>query len=199
MACGTVSSTVIDKVRARFPFPLFGVVDAPSRAAAALTRTGRVAVAATEASVRSGAFARALKAHRPELTVFSKVCQSLVSTVEAGHFSAGDPVAEAAVAAELAPIRDFAPDTLVLGCTHFPLLHDVIASYMGEDVALLSVGSEAAKALRDYLIEHDLCSDREIGDRRWFTSGSTAEFAAYAGLFLGHAVEPEQHINVFSE
>ena len=195
VACGTVSSTVIGRVREKFSFPLFGVVDAPCRAASALTKTGRVAVAATEASIRSGAFARALKAQNPALEVFPKACQSLVSTVEAGHFSAGDPIAEAAVAAELEPIRAFCPDTLMLGCTHFPLLHDAIAAYMGPGVALVNVSEETAKALRDDLIEHDLCSDREIGDRRWFTSGSTEEFARYAGLFLGHAVTPERHVN----
>ncbi|MBR1660440.1 MAG: glutamate racemase [Oscillospiraceae bacterium] len=195
VACGTVSSTVIGRVREKFPFPLFDVVNAPCRAAAHLSRGGRIAVAATETSIRSGAFVRALRETDPKLTVFPKACQSLVAAVEAGHFQAGDPAAAAAVAAEMGPIRDFGPDTLLLGCTHFPLLREAIAAYLGGDVALVGVGEEAAKALRDHLKAGGMLAERERGSRRWFTSGDPAEFARSAEVFLGHPVSPEQHIN----
>lgn len=190
VACGTVSSNVLDKVAERFPVPFFGVLDAPCASAAAIS-AGRVAVAATEATIRSGAFARRLHALRPGLEVFSKACQSLVVTVERGHFCPGDPVAEAAVAAELAPIRDFRPDTLLLACTHFPLLRDTIADYMGGGVKLLDVGAETARALRAYLAENGLLARRERAEHRWFTSGSIAEFSEFAEIFLGHRVRPE--------
>ena len=192
VACGTVSSNVLDTVEKRFPVPFFGVLDAPCAAAAALS-AGRVAVAATEATIRSGAFARRLQTLRPGLEVCSKACQSLVVTVERGHFCPGDPVAEAAVAEELAQIRDFRPDTLVLACTHFPLLRDIIAAYMGEGVALLDVGAEAARALKAYLAENGLLARRERAEHRWFTSGSLAEFSEFAEIFLGHKVRPEAH------
>lgn len=192
VACGTVSSNVLDTVKARFPVPFFGVLDAPC-AAAANCSAGRVAVAATEATIRSGAFERRLKSLRPGLEVFSEACQSLVVTVERGHFCPGDPVAEAAVAEELAPIRAFRPDTLVLACTHFPLLRGAIAEYMGGDVTLLDVGAEAAKALKAYLAENGLLARRERASHRWFTSGSLAEFSESAEIFLGHKVRPEAH------
>ena len=192
VACGTVSSNVLDTVKARFPVPFFGVLDAPC-AAAAKRSAGRVAVAATEATIRSGAFARRLQALRPGLEVCSKACQSLVVTVERGHFCPGDGVAEAAVAEELAPIRAFRPDTLVLACTHFPLLRDAIANYMGEGVTLLDVGAEAARTLKAYLAENGLLARRERASHRWFTSGSLAEFSEFAEIFLGHKVDPEAH------
>lgn len=194
VACGTVSSTVIDAVARQFPeIPFFGVLEAPCATAAA--KGGRVAVAATEATIRSGAYARRLKELNPEVEVFSKACQSLVATVERGHFCPGDPFAERAVEEELAPIRDFAPDTLMLACTHFPLLAEVIAEYMGPKVRLLSVGAETAWALQKYLWKNGLLSGMETGERRWFTSGSTAEFSEFAEIFLGHKVTPEQHVN----
>lgn len=192
VACGTVSSNVLDKVEKQFPVPFFGVLDAPCISAARCS-AGRVAVAATEATIRSGAFARRLEALRPGLEVFSKACQSLVVTVERGHFCPGDGVAEAAVAAELAPVRDFRPDTLVLACTHFPLLREAVAAYMGEGVTLLDAGAESAKALRAYLAENGMLAYRERAEHRWFTSGSIAEFSEFAEIFLGHKVRPETH------
>ena len=196
VACGTVSSTVLGEVRKTCPVPMFDVLGAACETAAG-SGARRVAVAATEATVRSGAFERRLKelSPSPDMEVFSKACQSLVTTVERGHFCAGDPVAEAAVAAELGPIRDYAPDTLILACTHFPLLERSIAAYLGPQVKLLSVGAETARALEGYLRENGLLSGRARGANRWFTSGSVAEFAEFAEIFLGHKVVPEQHVN----
>lgn len=192
IACGTVSSNVMDVLRARYPgLPLFGVIDAACDRAAAES-AGRIAVSATEATVRSGAFARALLARRPEAEVFSKPCQSLVALAEEGHFAAGDPLAEAAVAREFAEIRARRPDTLLLACTHFPLFRDSIAAYMGPDTALLSVGEETARALKRALAERDMLAQREEGQRRWFTSGSPEEFERLGAIFLGHDIHAEQ-------
>ena len=196
VACGTVSSNVMDVLAGANPgLPLFGVLDAPCAKAAACSPGGRIAVAATEATVRSGAFAAALRERRPDAQIFSKPCQSLVALSERGCFSADDPEACAAVAAEFAEIRDWRPDTLLLACTHFPLFRECIAQYMGPDVALLSVGEETARALKTALAERRALAERERGERRWFTSGSPAEFERLGAVFLGHAIEAEQHIH----
>lgn len=188
VACGTVSSTVIGQVRESCSVPLFDVVGPACETAAGLGLR-RVAVAATEATIRSGAFARRLKELSPGLEVFSKPCQSLVTTVERGHFCPGDPFAEEAVARELAPIRDFGPEALLLACTHFPLLGEIIGAYMGPSVRLLSVGEEAARALKRHLRETKGLALRERGQRRYYTSGSTAEFSEHAEILLGHKVQ----------
>ena len=196
VACGTVSSNVMDVLAGRFPaLPFFGVIDAACDRAAALTRSGRIAVSATEATIRSGAFARALRARRPDAEVFSKPCQSLVALAEQGHFEADDPLAAAAVEAEFAPIRDAQPDVLLLACTHFPLFREAIERYMGPDVALLSVGEETAKALAAALTERDMLAGRSDGTRRWFTSGPCADFERLGAIFLGHLIRAEQHIH----
>jgi len=196
IACGTVSSNVIGPLAERFPgLPLFGVIDAACDRAAALAGTGRIAVAATEATVRSGAFERALLARRPGAAVHSKPCQSLVALAERGHFSADDPEARAAVETEFAPIRAEKPEVLLLACTHFPLFREAIAAYMGPGTALLSVGEETARALAEALRKQDALADRAQGKRRWFTSGPTADFERLGAVFLAHSITAEQHIN----
>lgn len=196
VACGTVSSNAMDALTARWPgFPFFGVIDAACDRASAISASGRIAVAATEATVRSGAFTRALLARRPDAAVLAKPCQSLVALAEAGHFSADDPLARAAVAEEFAPIRAEGPDTLLLACTHFPLFREAIAQYMGPDVALLSVGEETARTLKAALADAGALAAREAGVRRWFTSGPTAEFERLGAIFLGRPIKAEQHIH----
>jgi len=191
VACGTVSSNAMDVLRARFDTPFFGVLDAVCETAAQTTRTGRVAVIATEATVRSGAFERKLRALGAP-AVFSAACQSLVAVTEEGHLAPDDPVAAAAVAAELAPVKAWGPDTLILACTHFPLLERAIAAELGEGVKLLSCGAEAARALQAHLAATGGLAQREAGERRWFTSGDPARFADCAARFLGHTIRAER-------
>ena len=191
VACGTVSSNAMDVLRERFPMPFFGVLDAACRAAAERTRTKRVAVIATEATVGSGAFERKLKQLDGSLDVFSKACPSLVAVTEQGHLERGDAAGIAAVAGELAPVKAWGPDVLIMACTHFPLLQDIIADYMGADVTLLSVGAETAKELKAHLTANGMLAERTAGERRWFTSGDPAKFSECAGLFLGHGVTAE--------
>lgn len=193
VACGTVSSNVMEELRGRVSVPVYGVLEAPCRRAAELTASGRVAVIATEATIRSGAFAARLQTLNPALQVYSKACQSFVALAEQGHFRAGDPLAEAAVAAELAPVRDFAPDVLLLACTHFPLFEASIAAYLGPGTKLISVGAVAAEELKSELDSRGMLADRELGSRRWFTSGSTEQFSVQGAILLGHPVAAEKH------
>ena len=196
VACGTVSSNVMDVLRSRFPqIPFFGVVDAPCRRAVSMTKSGRVAVVATDATVKSGAFARALLALDSEIEVFSDSCQSLVSLAEHGHFSVGDTLAEQTVAEELAEVKAWGPDVLMLACTHFPLFEDLIADYLGSKTALISVGAEAAFALRGYLEENNMLAERGCGQQQWFTSGSVENFSAMSAKLLGRSITAQQHIN----
>lgn len=196
VACGTVSSNAMDVLSARFPgLPFFGVIEAACDRACACSPGGRIAVAATEATVRSGAFTRSLLARRPDAAVSAKACQSLVALAEQGHFSAGDPAARAAVELEFAELRAMRPDTLLLACTHFPLFCAAIEEYIGPDVTILSAGEETARALKQALEANDALAERETGARRWFTSGSTEEFERLGALFLGHPIHAEQYIH----
>ena len=195
VACGTVSSNALAEHRERFPLPFFGVIEAAAIAAAEATETGRVGVIATEASIRSGAYRRELEALGRGIRVFDTACPSFVPLVESGHCEPGDSLVRAAVERELSELRRFEPDTLILGCTHFPLLEEAIAEFMGRDVRLISCGAEAALELGRRLREEDkLNPGLTVGQRRYFTSGDTASFERQAEAFLGHALEAEKAV-----
>lgn len=193
VACGTVSSNAMDELRERFIVPFFGVIEPAVISAAEATETGRVGVIATEASIRSGAYRRALTGLGKGIRVFDTACPSFVPLVESGHYSPRDSLVRAAVENELRELKRAGVDTLILGCTHYPLLGEAIADYMGSDVRLISSGSEAALALGEYLHrEGKLNTSGQTGLRRWFTSGDIAGFARSAGIFLGHSVQAEK-------
>lgn len=193
VACGTVSSNAMTELRERFDVPFFGVIEPAVLAAAEATESGRVGVIATEASIRSGAYRRALEGLDRGIRVFDSPCPSFVPLVESGHYSPRDGLVKSAVEEELAQLKKAGVDTLILGCTHYPLLEDAIADYMGGDVRLISSGGEAALALGEYLHSEGLLNDsEEMGTRIWLTSGDEESFAQKASVFLGHSIEAEK-------
>lgn len=193
VACGTVSSNAMAELKARFDVPFFGVIEPAVLAAAEATETGRVGVIATEASIRSGAYRRALESLGKGIRVFDTACPSFVPLVESGHYSPRDGLVKAAVEEELRELKRAEVDTLILGCTHYPLLGEAIAEFMGRDVRLISSGGEAALALGDYLHREDKLSDsRSKAENRWLTSGDAENFARSAEVFLGHPIKAEK-------
>lgn len=190
VACGTVSSNALDMLKEKFPVPFFGVIEPAVSAAVSNSGAGRVGVIATEASIRSGAYRRALEAAGME--VFDRACSSFVPLVESGHFRPEDELVKEAVERELSELRNFKPDTLILGCTHFPLLKEAIANFMGGDVSLISCGEEAALALARSLGETGLLNPQTTaGQHRYFTSGDPESFERQAEVFLGHPLKAE--------
>ena len=196
VACGTMSACAMDTLRRGFPaIPFFSVEDAACDAVVAATQTRRVGVIATAGSIQNGMFERGIKRRDSGIEVIAKACPSLAGIVEQGHFRPGDAVAEAAVREELAVFENSGIDTLLLGCTHYPLLGDIIAGYLGEHVRQISCGAETAAALADYLRDHALLNGSDApGQRLWYTSGDPELFAAGAGVFLGYPIEARQHI-----
>ncbi len=192
VACGTVSANAMDALRENFDIPFFGVVEAAARAAAEASRVGRVGVIATQASIKSGIYPRRLSELRAGIEIIDRACPSFVPLVESGHFRRGDSMARTAVEMELRDIKRAGVDALLLGCTHFPLLGELIADYMGEGVKLISSGAEAAASLALKLGEQGLLTDsRRPGRRQYFTSGDAETFSRSAEIFLGHRVEAE--------
>ena len=186
IACGTVSTTSLDVLSAENPIPILGVVEPAARAAARLTRSGRIGLIGTQTSVRSGAYERAIRAENPAARVFSQACPLFVPLVENGRFRPGDIVIETVAAEYLAPLRAAEVDTLVLGCTHYPLLEEVIAAQMGPAVRLINAGAEGARAAAARLAADDALSGRqEGGSCRYFVSDRQEDFSRLASIFLG--------------
>lgn len=196
VACGTMSACAMDSLRNAFPdVPFFSVENAACDAVVAATETRRVGVIATAGSIRNGMFERGIKSRDGRIEVIARACPSWAGMVEQGHFRPGDPIAEKAVRKDLAEFAASDIDTLLLGCTHYPLLSDIIANVLGPELRQISCGAETARALAAYLKERHMLTGRETkGRHRWFTSGDTSLFAAGAGVFLGHPIEAEQHI-----
>ncbi len=185
VACGTVSTTALPELRAENDLPVLGVVEPTCRRAAALTKNGRVGLIATQASVRSGAYEAALAGLDPGLRVTAKACPLFVPLVEAGHFRPGDVVIETVAREYLEPLREEGVDTLILGCTHYPLLEEVVGSVMGPEVALVSAGEEAAFELKRLLKARGLRAEEgRLGGAEFCVSDRAEDFERVASLFL---------------
>ncbi len=192
IACGTISSNAFDVLEGSFETPFFGVVDSACRASVNYSRNKRIGVIATPASVKSGVYERGIKALCPQAQVISQGCPDFAEMVEQGHFRPGDPIAEKVVAEQVAVFKESGIDLLLLGCTHYPLLQDIIAENLGHELKMISSGAEAAYALARQLKAQDALAERErAGSRLWYTSGDTVHFSKTAELFLGHGISAE--------
>ena len=189
VACGTVSANALDELKGENDLPIFGVIDPAARAAAGATRNGKIGVIATAASVRSGAYEKALARLDPALEVFPAACPLFVPLVENGRFRVGDPVAELVAREYLEPLKNRGVDTLILGCTHYPLLAGVIASVMGAGVTLVDSGAACADHAAGELERAGLLRETGAGRSRYFVSDGTGDFGHLASIFLGDRVE----------
>ena len=190
VACGTVSTTALDVLEAENPIPVLGVVGPAAKAAARSTRNGLIGLIGTQASIRSGAYERQIAAENPAARVLARACPLFVPLVENGRFQPGDAVIETVAAEYLAPLKEAGVDTLVLGCTHYPLLERVIAAYMGPSVTLVNVGAESARAVGAMLGEQKALAAREReGQCRCYVSDQAEDFSRLASIFLGWDVE----------
>ena len=189
VACNSAAAAALEVLRATYDVPLAGVVEPGLRAAAKATRTGRVAVIGTVGTIASGAYQRSAEALFPGIHLTCAACPGFVEFVEAGDVDSD----QVFVLAErlLAPVRAAGADTLVLGCTHYPLLARTIGDVMGRDVVLVSSGEETAFEVKAVL---DAVGARrppggEPARRIFLTSGEPEVFRRLGARFLGPEVD----------
>lgn len=188
VACGTVSANALTELKGENDIPIFGVVTPSARAAVKATRNKKVGLIGTAASIRSGAYEEEMGRLDPDVRVTALACPLFVPLVENGRFRPGDTVVELMAEEYLAPMKAAGVDTLVLGCTHYPLLSQVIGNFMGSGVTLIDSGAACADRAGEGLGEHGLLAERESGSCRYFVSDSTQDFARLASIFLGEPV-----------
>ncbi len=184
VACNSVEVAAIRDVADAAGVPVVGVVEPGARAGLRATRNGRIGVIATEATVRSGAYETAVASADASARVFSRACPAFVGFVEAGDTSSD---ALLCVAREyLEPLKAEGVDTLILGCTHYPMLSGLIQYVIGPEVVLVSSAEETAKDVYATLVQADVLRD-ERGDpqHEFVTTGDPAAFIAIAHHFLG--------------
>lgn len=192
IACNSASAAVLRDARERYAvgagIPVVEVIQPAVRRAVAATRNGRIGVIGTAATIESRAYDDAFAA-APHLEITSQACPQLVEFVEAGVTAS--PELFEVTRQYLAPIREAGVDTLVLGCTHYPLLTGVISYVMGDGVTLVSSAEETAKDVYQMLVDHGL--EREADGskpvHRFRVTGDASRFAVLAPRFLGPEVE----------
>jgi glutamate racemase len=188
VACNTATAMLAGGLQ-DLPAPCVEVLTPAVEAACARTRNGRIGIIGTKATIRSGAYERALHAIRPELTLYPAACPLFVPLVENGFTEADDPIPRLAAERYLSPLRQAGVDTLILGCTHYPILRPLLRNFMGESVEMIDSGAEAAHAAKKLLESTGLQSlTRKIGCCDYYVSDSAAEFAQNAGPILGESV-----------
>ena len=192
IACNTASAAMLRDARERYSIPVIEVIQPAVRRAVAATRTGKVGVIGTRATVDSKAYVDAFAA-APQLKISSIACPLFVEYVERGETS-GDAITK--VAREyLQPMIEAEVDTLVLGCTHYPLLTGVISYVMGNGVSLVSSAEETAKDLYRVLVENSLLrkASSTPASHKFLATGDSKAFEVLARRFLGPEVGSVQH------
>ena len=185
IACGTVTTTSLDTLQTENDLPIVGVVEPTCRRALLVTKTKKVGMIATLASVRSGAYEATLRRLDPTVEVICKPCPLFVPLVENGRFRRGDIVIETVAREYLEPLKDTGIDTLILGCTHYPLLTDIIGDIMGPGVTLVSAGEESAFELKRMLKADGLRADESRqGESEFYVSDRAEDFENIASVFL---------------
>jgi len=185
IACNTVCSVAFDALETWYDMPIYEVVSAPVKEASKLTKNGKIGVIGTAATIRSGAYEASLKEINPSLTVHSVPCPLFVPLVEEGWTNAVDEAALSIAERYLDELNEFGVDTLILGCTHYPLLRDVISKIMGPEVILVDSGAETAKYVAEDLEKIDMLAENGSGGTiRYFVTDSIEGFTNLASGFL---------------
>lgn len=192
IACNTASAAMLRDARERYSVPVIEVIQPAARRAVAATRSGHIGVIGTRATIDSAAYLDAFAA-APQLNITSIACPLFVEFVERGETS-GVEITEIA-RGYLAPFTDAKIDTLVLGCTHYPLLTGVISYVMGEGVTLVSSAEETAKDLYRTLVERNLLRTQQSQPptHKFLATGDAQAFESLARRFLGPEVTHVEH------
>lgn len=182
IACGTASSAVLPWVGNEIDTKIMGVVEPAARAAVSVSKTKRIGVLGTAATVRYGKYVDDIKSICNEAEIFQKACPMFVPLVENGYTKAD--VTRTIAREYLEDMKNKDVDTLILGCTHYPLLKDIIREIMGDGVTLIDSGAAAADSAHKFLKDLDMQKDKGIGEYRYFVSDSAEDFAKLGGVFL---------------
>ena len=196
VACNTASAWALPTLEKKFKVPIFGVILPGVRAALEKSRNQRIGVIGTGATIRSKAYSSGLLARCDTAKVFARACPLLVPLVEEGWTN--HRVTRAILAEYLAPFRRHRIDTLILGCTHYPLLKTAIRSAIGKDVALVDSAESCARYVKERLEHLGLLSTtrRRAGTIQPFVTDETDRFADLAKRFLGVPTEPPWRVDL---
>jgi glutamate racemase len=196
VACNTASAFALSALQSRFDVPIVGVIEPGARAALGTTKTGRVGVIGTEGTIESQAYSEAIHRLKNDIHVFGQACPLIVPLVEEGWLE--KPVALEIVKEYLTPLLENRIDTLVLGCTHYPLLKDLLSRVTGPRVQLIDSAEETARTVGQALREHKLeaPSDGHAVLRQFYVSDAPEKFEKIGRRFLGQEIPGVKQIDI---
>lgn len=198
VACNTASAYALDELEHEVDLPIIGVVKPGAKTAIEATHNGKIGVIATQATISSGIYKRYIEENDTSVSVVEKACPLFVPLVEEGLWE--DPVTDEIARRYLSGLIDIDIDTLILGCTHYPLIHATVGKIMGDKVTLVNPAYETARELKELLIKEDLESDKrpELGTElyRFFVSDAAEKFQKFANSIIPYGILSAKTINI---
>lgn len=194
VACNTASAAALPALSRRFSQPILGVIEPGARAAAEVSDGRPIGIIGTERTIASGAYRRAIERHLPTARVVEKACPLLVPLVEEGR-SSRDPIVRAALGEYLAPMIEAGVGSVVLGCTHYPLVKEAIAQALGPRVRLVDSAEAVAGEVRYLLTTYNLREPSGRGGLALFVSDNPERFRAVGQRFLGEEIPSVSHVS----
>ena len=198
VACNTASAYAMEELEKELDIPVIGVVKPGAKMAADITKNGKIGVIATEGTISSGLYNKYIKSLREDATIYGKACPLFVPLVEEGLWE--DPVTVEIARRYLTELIDLDIDTLILGCTHYPLIRSTIGKVMGEGVMLVNPAYETAIALKRLLAEHDLLNKETppLGSNpyQFYVSDGAEKFKQFANSIIKYGILSAKTINI---
>lgn len=205
IACNTASALALDVVKEETDIPIMGVIVPGAAAAVRVTRNKKIGVIGTEATIRSQMYSKVMKGMLPGVEVIGKPCPLFVPIVEEGF--AKHKIAEEVIDYYLASMKETDIDTMILGCTHYPLLRSRIMKYLGDGISLVNPAYETAMELKKLLTEMNLLNEEESsvegdgqvcanGSYEFYVSDTADKFKQFANSILPYDIRTTQRINI---
>lgn len=197
IACSTASACAMDKLQQIFNIPVIGSIEPGVEKVLEVTRNGRIAVLGTKATIHSGVYQREIQRRRPDAIVKAIACPLFVPLVEERFVS--HPIAKMVVKEYLASLHDQEIDTIVLGCTHYPLLHELIKEELGEEVIIVDSASTCAEKVNSILELHQIYSENTVTQQhQYYVSDDPEKFKTLGREFLGMPLEHVEAASLFA-
>ncbi|MGN0307318.1 MAG: glutamate racemase [Lachnospiraceae bacterium] len=198
VACNTASAYALEQLEEEIDLPVIGVVKPGAKTAVKVTGNGKIGVIATEGTINSKIYTRYIKQLKEGAEVLGKACPLFVPLVEEGLLE--DPVTDEIAGRYLSSLKDSGIDTLILGCTHYPLIRSTIKRFMGEEVTLVNPAYETARELKELLENHNLLCEKKplLGTNcyRFYVSDGAEKFQHFANSIFKYGVLSAKEIDI---
>lgn len=198
VACNTASAYALDELEKEIEIPIIGVLKPGAKTAAEVTKNGRIGVIATEATIGSQMYTKYIRELNKQVTIYGKACPLFVPLVEEGLWQ--DPVTDEIAKRYLTELIDIDIDTLILGCTHYPLIRSTLGRIMGEKVTLVNPAYETARELKELLREKNILNDESprLGENQYqfYVSDGAEKFKTFANSIIKYGILSAKTINI---